>query len=57
MLAGRHIVSIEKEGLDQLDKYKELSIPAVEPLLFEHYQYLARARRLGGTSSILKGGI
>ena len=41
MLAGRHVVSIEQEGLDQLDKYKELSIPAVEPLLFEHYQYLA----------------
>ena len=52
MLAGRHIVSVEQQGLDQLEKYKGLSIPAVEPLLFEHYQYLAVCRRLGVTSFI-----
>ena len=55
MLAGRHIVSIEKEGLDQLDKYKELSIPAVEPLLFEHYQYLAARPQTGRNQLYLKG--
>ena len=55
MLAGRHIVSVEQEGLDQLEKYKELSVPAVEPLLFEHYQYLAARPQTGRNQLYLKG--
>ena len=55
MLAGRHIVSVEQEGLDRLEKYKELSVPAVEPLLFEHYQYLAACPQTGRNRLYLKG--
>ena len=38
MLANRRIVSVEPDALEQLGKYKELSLPAVQPLIFEHYQ-------------------
>lgn len=40
MLAGRRIVSVESEALERMERFKELSVPAVEPLRFEHYQYL-----------------
>ena len=40
MLANRRIVSVEPEGLGRLDRFKELSVPVVEPLIFRHYQYL-----------------
>ena len=48
-------MSVEQEGLDQLEKYKELSVPAVEPLLFEHYQYLAARPQTGRNQLYLKG--
>jgi len=41
LLAGRRIISVSKETLEQIDRYKELSVPAVEPLRFEYYEYLA----------------
>lgn len=40
LLAGRRIISVSKETLEQIDRYKELSVPAVEPLRFEHYEFL-----------------
>jgi uncharacterized protein (DUF433 family) len=40
MLAGRRIVSVEMDALERLDRFKELSVPAVEPVRFRHYQYL-----------------
>jgi hypothetical protein len=36
MLAGRRVVSVETDALDQLERFKELSVPAVEPLRFGH---------------------
>ena len=47
MLAGRRIVSVEQESLERLDRFKELSLPAVEPLRFRHYQYLVARPETG----------
>jgi uncharacterized protein (DUF433 family) len=55
MLSGRRIISVEPERLKQLDKYKELSVPAVEPLLFEHYEYLVARPETGDKQLYLKG--
>ena len=41
LLAGRRVISVTPETLAAIDKYKELSVPAVEPLRFEHYECLA----------------
>ena len=41
LLAGRRVISVTPETLAAIDKYKELSVPAVEPLRFEHYEFLA----------------
>ena len=41
LLAGRRVISVTQETLAAIDKYKELSVPAVEPLRFEHYEFLA----------------
>jgi uncharacterized protein (DUF433 family) len=40
MLAGRKVVSVEAEALARLERFKELSVPAVQPIIFEHYRYL-----------------
>ena len=40
MLAGRKVVSVETEVLARLERFKELSVPAVQPIIFEHYRYL-----------------
>ena len=55
MLSGRRIISIEPDRLKQLDQYKELSVPAVAPLLFEHYEYLVARPETGHQQLYLKG--
>ncbi|PKO23206.1 MAG: hypothetical protein CVU38_05465 [Chloroflexi bacterium HGW-Chloroflexi-1] len=40
MLANRHVVSVETEALERIARFKELSVPAVQPVVFEHYRYL-----------------
>jgi uncharacterized protein (DUF433 family) len=55
MLAGRRIVSVETEALEQLDRYKELSLPAVEPLRFAHYRYLVERPETGRRQLYLTG--
>ena len=40
MLSDRHIISVESKALEHLERFKELSVPAVQPLIFEHYRYL-----------------
>jgi uncharacterized protein (DUF433 family) len=55
MLAGRRVVSVESEALETLAKFKELSIPAVEPLRFRHYQYLTARPETGRSQLYLKG--
>lgn len=39
-LSGNRILSVDSENAAKLDRYKELSIPAAEPLLFDHYEHL-----------------
>ena len=55
MLANRRIVSVEPEGLGRLDRFKELSVPVVEPLIFRHYQYLVARPEKGRQQLYLKG--
>ena len=55
MLAGRRIISVEGQALEELDRFKELSIPAVEPLRFQHYQYLAARPEKWRRQLYLKG--
>jgi len=55
MLAGKHIVSVDDQGLAGLDKFKELSVPAVEPLRFQHYQYLIARPETWRRQLYLKG--
>lgn len=55
LLAGRRIISVAPEDLRKLDKYKELSVPAVGPLLFEHFEYLAPRPETGYKQMYLKG--
>jgi uncharacterized protein (DUF433 family) len=54
-LAGRRIVSVAPDDLEQIDRYKELSVPAVEPLLFDHYDYLVARPETGYRQLYLKG--
>lgn len=39
-LSGNRIVSVDSENAAKLERYKELSVPAAEPLLFDHYEHL-----------------
>lgn len=55
MLSGRRIVSVEPQLLTGLDRFKELSVPAVAPLLFEHYRYLVMHPEKRRQQPYLKG--
>lgn len=55
MLSGRRIVSVDPEDLDQVKRFKELSVPAVEPLVFENYQQLVTRPEKGREQPYLKG--
>ncbi|RLT37328.1 MAG: hypothetical protein DWI57_13800 [Chloroflexi bacterium] len=54
-LSGQRIVSVNEENAQKLDKYKELSVPAVEPLLFEHYDFLRQRLESGYKQPYLIG--
>lgn len=55
MLSNRRIISVEPDAVDCLPRYKELSLPAVQPLVFEHYQYLVARPEKGRKQPYLKG--
>jgi len=55
MLSGRRIISVQPGMLGQLERFKELSVPAVEPLIFGHYQYLVTRPEKGRKQPYLKG--
>ena len=55
LLAGRRIISVDLENLQKLNKYKELSVTAIGPLLFEHFEYLAPRPETGYSQLYLKG--
>lgn len=55
MLAGHHIVSLEAGEMARLERFKELALPAVAPLLFGHYRYLTPRPERGRQQLYLKG--
>lgn len=55
MLSGRRIISVAPQTMNQIDQYKELSVPAIEPLRFEHYDYLVAHPETGHQQLYLKG--
>ncbi|MEA3339436.1 MAG: hypothetical protein U9R15_05665 [Chloroflexota bacterium] len=55
MLSGRHVISVETDALNQVERFKELSMPAVEPLRFQHYHYLVARPEKRRSQLYLKG--
>jgi uncharacterized protein (DUF433 family) len=55
MLSGRKVVSIETDALAQLERFKELSVPAVQPVIFDHYRYLVAKPEKWRKQLYLKG--
>ncbi|MCB0154904.1 MAG: hypothetical protein KDF65_08905 [Anaerolineae bacterium] len=55
MLAGRRIISVDKQTLESVAKYKELTVPAVEPLRFDQYEFLVARPETGRKQLYLKG--
>ena len=55
MLDGRRIISVDSAALEQVARFKELSLPAVEPLRFRHYRYLVERPETGRQQLYLKG--
>lgn len=55
MLSGRRVVSVDPTALDELSRYKELSVPAVGPVTFQHYRYLIHRASSGRQQLYLKG--
>lgn len=55
MLSNRKIISVEPGELAQVERYKELIVPAVQPVVFEHYEYLVHRPEKGRRQPYLKG--
>ncbi len=55
MMSGQRIISVDKKTLANVAKYKELTVPAVEPLRFDHYDYLIARPETGRKQLYLKG--
>ena len=55
MLDGKRIISVEPSRLGLLDRFKELSLPSVEPLVFRHFRYLVTRPESGRQQPYLKG--
>ena len=53
--AGHHIISVDKEQLREIDKYKEVDIPALQPLAFNNYRYLTSRPHPWKKQLFLKG--
>jgi uncharacterized protein (DUF433 family) len=54
-LSGNRIVSVDSANVDKLERYKELSVPSVEPLLFNHYDHLVVRPESGYKQPYLRG--
>jgi uncharacterized protein (DUF433 family) len=54
-LTGHHIVSVDSEQVQKIDRYKEVNISALEPLVFQSYQYLTARRHPWKKQLFLKG--
>jgi uncharacterized protein (DUF433 family) len=54
-LAGHRIISVESEQIKKIPQYKEVNIPALQPLIFRNYQYLAARPHPWKKQLFLKG--
>lgn len=54
-LSGQRIVSVDDENAQKLDRYKELSVPSAEPLLFDDYDFLRQRPESGYRQPYLIG--
>lgn len=54
-LSGRRIVSVDAPTLNDVARFKELSLPAIAPAAFTHYEYLAKRPGSGRVQPYLKG--
>lgn len=54
-LSGQRIVSVDDENARKLDRYKELSVPSAEPLLFDDYDFLRQRPESGYKQPYLIG--
>lgn len=55
ILSGRHVISVDEASLAQVDRFKELSVPAVQPQVFDHYNYLEMRPATRHAQPYLKG--
>ena len=55
LLAGRRVVSVDPEVLEQVPRYRELHVPAVAALGFDQFDHLAPRAGSGRRQPYLKG--
>lgn len=54
-LAGHHIISVDTEQVQKVNQYKEINIPALQPIIFRSYQYLTARPHPWKKQLFLKG--
>src|SRR5262245_46830679 len=52
---GHHIISVDTEQIQEIDRYKEVNIPALQPLTFSNYTYLTSRPHPWKKQLFLKG--
>ncbi len=55
LLSGRRVVSLDAETLAGIDRYKELNLAAVQPLIFGYHRYLVERPHPWRRQLYLKG--
>jgi uncharacterized protein (DUF433 family) len=54
-LAGHHIISVDSKQVQKISQYKEVNIPALQPRVFQNYQYLTARPHPWKKQLFLKG--
>ena len=54
-LAGHHIISVDPAQIQKISQYKEINIPALQPLIFRNYRYLTARPHSWKKQLFLKG--
>ena len=54
-LAGHRIISVDLGQIQEISQYKEVNIPALQPLMFHNYQYLVARSHPWKKQLFLKG--
>ena len=55
ILAGHRVISVDSEQVQQIPRYKEVNLPALQPLVFGNYQYLVSRPHPWKKQLFLKG--